>query len=82
MTYDLDSPEFEALTIKEKVSIWRDMGSRNELKPEHMKECIKYLRGDRLNIVEKVKKEKVTKSEAEKKQGNLLLDSLKSELGV
>ena len=80
MTYDLKSEEFANLSMKEKVAIWRDMGSRNELSAEDLKEGIAYLRGERTQIVEKVKKERVTKASEEKKKGNELVADLKQQL--
>ena len=80
--YDLNSQEFKALPHKEKVAIWRDLGSRNELTAEHMIEAIKHLREDRLNIPEKVKKERVTKASQEKALGANLLADLKGQLGL
>lgn len=82
MPYDLDSEEFKALSHKEKVAVWRDMGSRNELSPEHMIEAIKHLREERLAIPEKVKKEKVTKAKVEEELGKNTLNDLKNQLGL
>lgn len=80
MNYDLKSEEFKQLSMKEKVAIWRDMGSRNELDASDMKEAIAHLRQDRLAIPEKVKKEKVSKAKEETIKGNELVASLKQEL--
>lgn len=80
--YDLNSEEFKNLPHKEKIAVWRDLGSRNELTAEHMIEAIKHLREDRLNIPEKVKKEKITKAAKEKQLGNDLLADLKGQLGL